>query len=132
RQYERVGETRTRDADVRILAATNRDLEAEVAAGRFREDLFYRLNVIEVPLPPLRQRPRDLLPLAEHLLAFFARQTGKHLTGFTEAAREAIGRHNWPGNLRELRNAIERGVILSPGPEVDLSHLLVRLAAAGG
>src|SRR5947208_159828 len=116
RQYERVGETRTRDANVRILAATNRDLEAEVAAGRFREDLFYRLNVIEVMLPPLRQRPRDILPLAEHLLAFFARQTGKHLTGFTEEARAALLRHPWPGNIRELRNAVERAVILAAGP----------------
>ena len=132
RLYERVGETKTRKADVRILAATNRDLTAEVASGRFREDLYYRLEVIEIELPPLRQRPRDLLPLAEHLLRFFARQADKTLTGFSDAAREAIVRHHWPGNLRELRNAIERGVILSPGPEVDLSHLPVRLAGAGG
>jgi two-component system, NtrC family, response regulator AlgB len=132
RLYERVGETRTRKADVRLLAATNRDLPAEVAAGRFREDLYYRLNVIEIELPQLRQRPRDLLPLAEHLLNFFARQAGKSLTAFTESAREAITRHSWPGNLRELRNAIERGVILSAGPEVDLLHLPVRLASTGG
>jgi NtrC-family two-component system response regulator AlgB len=131
RLYERVGETRTRKADVRLLAATNRDLPAEVAAGRFREDLYYRLNVIEIELPTLRQRPRDILPIAEHLLQFFARQAGKTLTGFTEAAREAIARHSWPGNLRELRNAIERGVILSPGPEVDLVHLPVRVIATG-
>jgi NtrC-family two-component system response regulator AlgB len=132
RLYERVGETRTRKADVRLLAATNRNLPSEVAAGRFREDLYYRLNVIEIELPPLRQRPRDVLPLAEHLLQFFARQAGKTLTGFTEPAREAITRHSWPGNLRELRNAIERGVILSPGPEVDLIHLPVRLTSTGG
>jgi NtrC-family two-component system response regulator AlgB len=128
RLYERVGETKTRKADVRLLAATNRDLPAEVAAGRFREDLYYRLEVIEIDLPPLRQRPRDILPLAEHLLHFFARQSGKALTGFSPRALEAIARHNWPGNLRELRNAVERGVILSPGPEVDLGHLPVRLA----
>jgi NtrC-family two-component system response regulator AlgB len=127
RLYERVGEARTRRADVRLLAATNRDLTAEVAAGRFREDLYYRLDVIEIELPPLRQRPRDLLPLAEHLLRSFARQAGKNLTGFSEAAREAMARHTWPGNLRELRNAVERGVILSPGPEVGLAHLPVRL-----
>jgi NtrC-family two-component system response regulator AlgB len=132
RLYERVGETRTRKADIRLLAATNRDLPAEVAAGRFREDLYYRLNVIEIELPPLRQRPRDVLPLAEHLLRFFARQAGKTLTGFSEPAREAIARHAWPGNLRELRNAIERGVILSSGPEVDLIHLPVRLASTAG
>jgi NtrC-family two-component system response regulator AlgB len=131
RVYERVGDARTRKADVRLLAATNRDLPAEVQSGRFREDLYYRLNVIEIDLPPLRQRPRDLLPLAEHLLHFFAKQSNKTLTGFSAAALEAISRHTWPGNLRELRNAIERGVILSPGPEVDIAHLPVRLAGTG-
>src|SRR5262245_504751 len=83
RAFERVGEAQVRQADVRMLAATNRDLPAEVAAGRFREDLYYRLNVIEIELPALRQRPRDLLPLAENLLRFFARQTGKALAGFS-------------------------------------------------
>src|SRR5262249_34373456 len=115
RAYERVGEARPRKADVRLIAATNRDLPAEVSVGRFREDLYYRLNVIEIELPALRLRPHAVLPLAEHLLLFFARQASKHLTGFTTAAREAITRHNWPGNLRELRNAVERGVILSRG-----------------
>jgi NtrC-family two-component system response regulator AlgB len=129
RAFERVGEARVRQADVRILAASNRDLPAEVAAGRFREDLYYRLNVIEIDLPPLRQRPRDLLGLAENLLRFFAKEAGKALTGFSEAAREAITRHSWPGNLRELRNAVERGVILSRGPEVDVAHLPGRLGA---
>ena len=122
RCYERVGETRTRASNVRILAATNRDLEAEIAAGRFREDLFYRLNVIEVTLPPLRQRPADILPLAEHLLRFFARQNGKTVTGFAEPVREALLRYPWPGNIRELRNAIERGVILASGPSVELER----------
>jgi NtrC-family two-component system response regulator AlgB len=130
RQYERVGETRTRSADVRILAATNRDLEAEVAAGRFREDLFYRLNVIEVTLPPLRARARDILPLAEHLLRFFARQTGKAITGFTEEARAALLRHPWPGNVRELRNAVERAVILASGPELGTADLPAQVGAA--
>jgi NtrC-family two-component system response regulator AlgB len=123
KRYERVGETQTRACDVRILAATNRDLEADAAAGKFREDLLYRLNVIEVTLPPLRQRPRDLLPLAEHLLGFFARQTGKPLTGFTEEARAALLRYPWPGNVRELRNAVERGIILAAGPLVGLADL---------
>jgi NtrC-family two-component system response regulator AlgB len=125
--YERVGETKTRSADVRILAATNRDLKAEVAAGRFREDLFYRLDVIEVTLPPLRQRARDVRPLAEHLLRFFARQTGKPMTGFTAEALAAVQRYPWPGNVRELRNAVERGVILTSGPEVGLADLPAQL-----
>ena len=81
--------------------------------GGFREDLFYRLNVIEVTVPPLRERPADILPLAEHLLRFFARQNGKHVAGFSEPVREAIRNYPWPGNVRELRNAIERAVILA-------------------
>ncbi len=113
RCYERVGETQTRASDVRIIAATNRDLEKEIAAGRFREDLFYRLNVIEVTIPPLRERATDILPLAEHLLQFFARQNGKRIAGFSEAVRQAIQNYAWPGNVRELRNAVERAVILA-------------------
>jgi two-component system, NtrC family, response regulator AlgB len=123
KRYERVGETRTRAGDVRILAATNRNLEAETAAGAFREDLLYRLNVIEITIPPLRQRRQDILPLAEHLLGFFARQSGKPITVFTDEARAAIARHGWPGNLRELRNAVERGVILASNVEVGLADL---------
>ncbi len=127
--YERVGEPEARTADVRILAATNHDLEAAVAAGTFREDLLYRLNVIEVTLPPLRQRPGDILPLADHLLRFFARQAGKPLAGFTDEAREALRRHSWPGNVRELRNAVERGVILAAGERVGLADLPVQVGS---
>jgi NtrC-family two-component system response regulator AlgB len=127
RAYERVGEARPRAADVRVLAASNRDLAAEVAAGRFREDLYYRLNVIEVELPPLRRRRKDILPLAESLLRSFARQTGKPVTGFTPSARLALAAYLWPGNVRELRNAVERGVILTRGPEVDVAHLPLQL-----
>lgn len=118
RQYERVGETLTRTADVRLIAATNRPLETEVKAGRFREDLLYRLNVIEVTLPPLRDRPADILPVAERLLMAFAARDGRPITGFTTLAADALRRHPWPGNLRELRNAVERAVILATGPEV--------------
>jgi NtrC-family two-component system response regulator AlgB len=132
RRYERVGETRTRACDVRLVAATNRDLAAAVAAGSFREDLYYRLNVIEIALPPLRQRSRDVLPLADHLLAFFARASGKALTGFTDEARAALARYPWPGNLRELRNAVERGVILASGPQVGLADLPVQIGAPSG
>jgi NtrC-family two-component system response regulator AlgB len=129
KRYERVGETRTRACDVRILAATNRDLAAETAAGRFREDLLFRLNVIEVVLPPLRQRRRDILPLAEHLLGFFARQSGKPLSGFTPEARESLLRYLWPGNIRELRNTVERCVILASGPLIGQADLPMQIGA---
>jgi len=123
RNYERVGETRTRSGDVRLIAATNRDLEGEVRTGQFREDLLYRLNVIELLLPALRDRPRDILRLAQHHLCFFARQAGKALVGFTPESETVIQRYPWPGNIRELRNAIERGVILTRGPLVGLEQL---------
>ncbi len=123
KRFERVGETRTRACNLRIVAATNRNLEVETATGKFREDLLYRINVIEVTLPPLRQRRRDILPLAEHLLRFFARQTGKAIATFTEEARDAMMRYPWPGNLRELRNAIERAIILAPTLVVGLADL---------
>jgi NtrC-family two-component system response regulator AlgB len=123
KRYERVGETRTRVSDARILAATNRDLQSAVAAGGFREDLLYRLNVIEVEVPPLRRRRQDIPPLAGHLLGFFARQSGKSGLRFTAEAQEALTRYPWPGNVRELRNAIERGVILCTGATVGLTDL---------
>ena len=129
KQYERVGETRTKACDIRILAATNRDLAAAMAAGSFREDLLYRLNVFEVVLPPLRQRPADIEPLVDHLLKFFTRQVGKHVTGFTPDAREALLRYPWPGNVRELRNAIERGAILAQGPQIGLPELPAQIGA---
>lgn len=128
--YERVGEVETRVGDVRLLAATNRDLEAEVAAGRFREDLFYRLNVIEVVVPPLRQRKKDILPLARSLLQFFAAQAGKAIGSFTPEAEQVLLAHDWPGNVRELRNAIERGVIISAGPKIGVEHLPSQVGAA--
>jgi NtrC-family two-component system response regulator AlgB len=121
--YERVGESRTIYCDIRLVAATNRDLQSAIAAGRFREDLFYRLNVIEVVLPPLRERRQDLMPMAEHLLAFFARQSGKTILDFSDEARAAMLHHSWPGNIRELRNAIERAVILTSGSTIGLADL---------
>jgi len=129
KRYERVGETRTRACDVRIVAATNRDLERAVAGGEFREDLLYRLNVIEVTLPPLRARRKDVLPMADHLLGFFARQSGKPVSRFTDEARDAVARYPWPGNVRELRNAVERGVILAAGTEVGLAELPAQIGA---
>lgn len=122
KQYERLGETRVRSADVRLIAATNHDLDAAVAAGRFREDLFFRLSVVELTPPPLRDRS-DRLAIARHLLEFFARQLGKAIDGFSEPAARAILAHAWPGNLRELRNAIERAVIFSTTSEIVLDDL---------
>ncbi len=123
REYERVGETITRKADVRIVAATNRDLKQRVAEGAFREDLFYRLNVITVEMPPLRARPNDLLKFAEHYMKHFAAQCGRAVNGFTDDAAAAMLRYSWPGNLRELRNAIERSVILTPKPKISAADL---------
>lgn len=129
KRYERVGDTRTTVCDIRILAATNRDLQAAVASGAFREDLLYRLNVIEVVVPSLRQRRKDIVPLAEHLLQFFAHQTGKAVSGFTAEARTAFLSYPWPGNVRELRNAIERGVIMTTGAQVGLADLPAQVGA---
>lgn len=131
RRYERVGEARARSADVRLIAATNRDLDAAVAAGQFREDLLFRLNVVELTLPPLRERS-DRLELAEHLLAFFARQMGKRIEGFTPAAREALAHYSWPGNLRELRNAMERAAIFATGSLLDAGDLPGRIVSPAG
>ena len=128
-QYQRVGETVTRSADVRVVAATSHDLEASVASGAFRRELLYRLSVIELTLPPLRHRC-DLCAQADHFLAFFALQTGNRFTGFAPEAREALAQHPWPGNLCELRNAIERVVILGTGPEVKLADLPERIGRA--
>jgi NtrC-family two-component system response regulator AlgB len=113
REYERVGENVTRTADVRIIAATNRDLKKRIAEGAFREDLFFRLNVIAVDLPALRARPGDLLCFAEHYAKHFAAQCARNIQGFTDEAKAKILAYPWPGNLRELRNAVERAVILA-------------------
>ena len=119
RSYERLGEARERRADVRLIAATNRNLEADVHAGRFREDLFYRLNVLSLTVPALRERPEDVLPLARDLLRSFARKQGRETLVYSPRAEAAVQGYRWPGNLRELRNAVERAVILSRGPQVE-------------
>ena len=115
REYERVGEARPRLASVRVIAASNRNLAEERKAGRFREDLFYRLNVITVALPGLRERPADLMRLAGNYLVFFSRRLGKKVQGFAPDVTAAFRAYPWPGNLRELRNVIERAVILAGG-----------------
>ena len=121
KEFERVGETRTRHADVRVVAATNRDLDADVAAGRFREDLLFRLNVVEIHVPPLRERGEDILPMARKFLEFFARAANRATPLLSSDAERALRTYTWPGNVRELRNAMERATILFPsrtlGPE---------------
>jgi NtrC-family two-component system response regulator AlgB len=119
KRFERVGETRTRKADVRVVAATNRDLEADVRSGRFREDLLFRLNVIEVRLPSLRERPEDIIVMARRFLAFFARAVGRAVPTLSPAAEKVLANYGWPGNVRELRNALERAVILWPSAVVE-------------
>jgi len=123
REYERIGEGITRKADIRVIAATSIDLPAAVKVGKFREELLYRLNVFEITLPPLRQRPEDIRSLAEQFLAFFANQNHRHLLGFTPAALHLLETYSWPGNVREFRNAIERAVILCKADFVDAVHL---------
>jgi DNA-binding NtrC family response regulator len=115
REFERVGGNRTIKVNVRILATSNRDLLRNVEQGHFRQDLYYRLNVFPVVVPPLRERAEDILPLAEHFLQTYVRKHGIKVTGFAESARSAMLSYRWPGNVRELQNTIERAVILSQG-----------------
>jgi NtrC-family two-component system response regulator AlgB len=128
--FERVGETRTRRSDVRVVAATNRDLEADVKSGAFREDLLYRLNVIEVKVPALRERREDILPMAHRFLEFFARAVGRATPELSAAAERVLQDYPWPGNVRELRNAIERATILWPSPRLEPQAFPERIAGA--
>ncbi len=123
RTFERVGGNEPIRVDVRLIAATNRDLAADVQAGRFREDLFYRLNVIHIEMPPVRVREGDVLLLAQHFLHKFASESARTISGFTDAARNRLLGYRWPGNVRELENAIERAVVLCEGEEIDEPHL---------
>jgi NtrC-family two-component system response regulator AlgB len=131
KEFERVGETKTRRADVRVIAATNRDLDAEVKSGRFREDLLYRLNVIELALPPLRERPEDVVRLAAGFLAFFAKAANRPPQELSPAAAAACRAYAWPGNVRELRNAMERVSILWPARVVEPAALPSRIVPDG-
>jgi DNA-binding NtrC family response regulator len=125
-EFERVGSSRTRRVNVRILSATNADLPEEVRAGRFRQDLLFRLNTIEIPLPPLRDRREDIPGLARHFLQIHARRYRKPLTGFDPAALNALTDHPWPGNVRELDHAVERGVLLAELPTIRATDLGLR------
>ena len=124
--FRRIGSARDLQTDARVLAATNRDLEVQIAEGRFREDLFYRLNVMEIHLPPLRERPEDILPLATYFIGQFSRQKSR----FSASVSAALTRYRWPGNVRELRNAMERAALLSRGEIVLPEHLPARILTA--
>jgi Nif-specific regulatory protein len=130
--FERVGGSGRVQVDVRVVAATNRDLEKAVTSGGFRRDLYFRLKVVEILVPPLRRRPEDIEPLAAHFLERFASETGRTIRGFTPAALEAMRTYHWPGNIRELRNVVERAVVLAQEEWLDVSDVsLSHLAAAG-
>ena len=133
REFERVGGTRPLSVDVRLISATNRNLADQVRAGRFRDDLYFRLNVVAIPMPPLRDRRADIPALARHFLGRFAGKAGRRLGGFSEAAMECLHAYDWPGNVRELENAIERAVVLGTADEIlaeDLPEVIVETAAA--
>jgi two-component system, NtrC family, response regulator AlgB len=123
RRYERLGENIERKADVRLIAASNKSLEDEVKLGHFREDLFFRLNVIALTMPSLRERAEDILPIALHYLRIFEKRQGRSNLYFSQACSAGITTYGWPGNLRELRNAVERAVILSPSSVLELQDL---------
>ena len=124
--FRRIGSTREHEADVRIIAATNRNLLDDVEAGRFRADLFYRLNVISLHVPPLRERPEDVQILAEHFLSNYRQRFHRPALDFTPEAVQELERHHWPGNIRELRNSVERAVALAPGESIEPEDLFMR------
>ena len=132
REFERVGGVTPIAVDVRVIAATNRDLERAVREGTFREDLYHRLNVVAIKLPPLRERREDLPALIDYFLRKQAKVVGKNVTGFTDEARERLGNYNWPGNVREVANVIERAVVLSSGSNITLRNLPSRIAGGEG
>ncbi len=123
KRFTRVGGTRTIPADFRVVCATNSDLERAVKARTFREDLYYRINVFQIHLPPLRERPEDVLPIAEHFLERFAGAMGRRIEGFSQASREVLMRYPWPGNVRELANAVERALVVCRGTTIEPHHL---------
>lgn len=128
REFERVGGTRPIAVDVRVIAATNRDLAGAIRDGRFREDLFYRLNVIPISLPPLRERREDIPVLARYFVRRFAAETKKKFSGITRDAEAKLVAYPWPGNVRELANVIERVAVLGDGPEITGEDLPLRIA----
>jgi transcriptional regulator with GAF, ATPase, and Fis domain len=122
-EFERLGGSRTIKTDVRIIAATNVNLDAAIKEGRFREDLYYRLNVVNIPVPPLRERAEDIIPLAEHFLRSFGQELRRKVTGFSPEAVKVLREHRWPGNVRELENTIERAVLMCDGDTIRPADL---------
>jgi transcriptional regulator with GAF, ATPase, and Fis domain len=132
REFQRVGGSRTLAADIRVLAATNRDLKAAIARGTFREDLYYRLAVFDIALPPLRERADDIALLTDSFLESIGRSIGRPAAGVTDDARRKLNGYAWPGNVRELRNVVERAVILCEGGLIDSEHLPLSVVESGG
>jgi Nif-specific regulatory protein len=130
--FERVGGSTRLKVDVRVVAATNRHLEDAVASGGFRRDLYFRLRVVEIAVPPLRKRQEDIKPLVDHFVNIFSRETGRKIDGFSPAAITAMQEYHWPGNIRELRNCIERAVVLSSSSIVDVTDLALSTLAIPG
>ena len=129
-EFERLGGTRTIRVDVRVVAATNQDLAQMVREKRFREDLYYRLNVITINVPPLRERREDIHVLAQHFLRMYAAKNNRKLEGFTDEALRRLEAYAWPGNVRELENVIERGVVLARSAQMDIADLPPEIAGA--
>lgn len=132
REFERVGGEKPISVDVRVICATNKDLEKEVKEGRFREDLFFRLNVVRIEVPPLRERKEDIELLSASFLETFNKEDKRKIEGFTPAARKALFAYSWPGNIRELKNAIESAVVLCRGNYIDKDDLPIQIREAGG
>jgi two-component system response regulator HydG len=129
-EITRLGSDKAINVDVRVVAATNRPLKEKIKQAEFREDLYYRLNVVSIEIPPLRERREDIMPLAEHFLEHFGSECGKRMRGFTRAAKDSLLMYDWPGNVRELENAIERAVVLARGDTIDSGDLPLPVADA--
>ena len=129
--FERVGGHEAIKVDVRVVAATNRDLQTMVREGKFRQDLYYRLHVVEIIVPPLRNRDKDCLHLADYFLTRFNQEMGRRIEGFSDAAKQALLEYSWPGNIRELKNVVERAVVLNTKNRIEVTDLALAPAAQG-
>ena len=126
RQITRLGSTQPKNIDIRLICATNADIHNMVTTGKFRQDLLYRINTIEIPIPPLRERGKDILLLARHFLNRYCYKYKKEITGFTRDTQQKLLQYNWPGNVRELQHAVERAVILAPGKLLEPDNFMLR------